>query len=274
MLPNCTLRDNRLSLKTRAILAIMFSLPEDWDYTAAGLSAICGAGRDAVRSALRELEKFGYLTRVQRHDESGHFGRNEYIVTDEPSEGWPLDDTAARSPETDEPLADFPSAGEPSAGEPSAGEPLTDNPAQQNKDCTNTPYSPPDGVDAGRPDTAAKCGVAGTAGAARRAAGKKRAAKAAPDWKPDRFARFWDYYPRGESKQAAIRAWDKLQPSDELINEMASALRRQMESESWQDGVGIPYASTWLNNQRWTDVSKSPPRNRAPSGWAPDPEVL
>lgn len=264
MLPNCTLRDNRLSLKTRAILAIMFSLPEDWDYTAAGLSAICGAGRDAVRSALRELEKFGYLTRVQQHDESGHFGRNEYIVTDEPSEGWPLDDTAARSPETDEPLADF----------PSAGEPLTDNPAQQNKDCTNTPYSPPDGVDAGRPDTAAKCGVAGTAGAARRAAGKKRAAKAAPDWKPDRFAGFWDYYPRGESKQAAIRAWDKLQPSDELINEMASALRRQMESESWQDGVGIPYASTWLNNQRWTDVSKSPPRNRAPSGWAPDPEVL
>lgn len=260
MLPNCTLRDNRLSLKTRAILAIMFSLPEDWDYTAAGLSAICGAGRDAVRSALRELEKFGYLTRVQRHDESGHFGRNEYIVTDEPSEGWTLDGAAARPPEMDEPMTDF-----PPPGEPSAGEPVTDNPAQQNKDCTNTPYSPPDGTDGGG---------AGTSGAARRAAGKKGAAKTAPDWKPERFARFWDYYPRGESKQAAIRAWDRLQPSDELINEMASALRRQMESGSWQDGVGIPYAATWLNNQRWTDVSKGPPRPRDSGGWAPDPEVL
>lgn len=240
MLPNCTLRDNRLSLKTRAILAIMFSLPEDWDYTAAGLSTICGAGRDAVRSALRELEKFGYLTRVQRHDESGHFGRNEYIVTDEPAEGWPLDDTAVRSPETDEPLTGF-----PSADEPSAGEPLTDNPTQQNKDCTNTPYSPPDGT-------------------ARRAAGKKRAAKAAPDWKPDRFAGFWDYYPRGESKQAAIRAWDRLRPDDGLIDRMAQALRRQMDSANWQAGFGIPYASTWLNNRRWEDVEKTPPQGMEP----------
>ena len=104
---------------------------------------------------------------------------------------------------------------------------------------------------------------------------RREAPKDAPDWKPERFARFWDYYPRGESKQAAIRAWDKLQPSDALIDEMAAALVRQMASESWQAGVGIPYASTWLNNRRWTDVSKAPPRLRtSPGGWAPDPEVL
>lgn len=128
VLPNRTLRDSRLSLKTRAILAIMFSLPEDWDYTAAGLSAICGAGRDAVRSALRELEEHGYLTRVQRHDASGHFSRNEYIVTDEPAS------------EADAPLTDYPATAEPSAGEPLPDEPMTENPTQQNKDCTNTPY--------------------------------------------------------------------------------------------------------------------------------------
>ena len=40
---------------------------------------------------------------------------------------------------------------------------------------------------------------------------KKREPKAAPDWKPERFARFWESYPRGEDKQAAIREWDKLQ---------------------------------------------------------------
>ena len=56
---------------------------------------------------------------------------------------------------------------------------------------------------------------------------------------------------------------------------MAAALVRQVASESWQAGVGIPYASTWLNNQRWTDVPKEPPRPRAsPGGWAPDPEVM
>ena len=42
-----------------AILAIMVSVPDDWDFTVSGLASICGAGRDAVRSALRELEKNG-----------------------------------------------------------------------------------------------------------------------------------------------------------------------------------------------------------------------
>lgn len=248
VLPNRTLRDSRLSLKTRAILAIMFSLPEDWDYTAAGLSAVCGAGRDAVRSALRELEKFGYLTRVQQHNASGRFSRNEYIVTDEPAS------------EADAPLTGFPATDGPSAGEPPPDEPMTENPAQQNKDCTNTPYSPPEG---------------GSAPAKKKASRRGGSPKAAPDWKPERFARFWDYYPRGESKQAAIRAWDKLRPSDQLIDEMAAALVRQMASESWQAGVGIPYASTWLNNQRWTDVPKGLPRTSAPpGGWAPDPEAM
>lgn len=87
---------------------------------------------------------------------------------------------------------------------------------------------------------------------------RKRELKKAPDWKPERFVKFWAYYPRGEAKQAAIRAWDRLQPSDELIDTMAQALKRQVASESWQANIGIPYASTWLNNARWEDVLKAP----------------
>ena len=66
VLPNSTLRDNRLSLKTRAILAIMISVPEDWDFTVSGLAVICGTGRDAVRSSLRELEACGYLELIHK----------------------------------------------------------------------------------------------------------------------------------------------------------------------------------------------------------------
>ena len=227
VLPNCTLRDNRLSLKTRAILAIMVSMPSDWDYTVSGLATICGVGKDAVRSSLRELEAGGYLTRVQRHDENGHFSRNEYIVTDEPTgEGK------------------TPLSGYPSTGEPLTAEPLTDNPTQQNKDCTNTPYSPPEGD--------------GPAHTNEKPTRRKKGPKIAPEWKPERFARFWEYYPRGENKQRAMQAWDRLKPSDELIDQMAQALRRQMQSESWRAGVGIPYASTWLNNRRWEDEIKKP----------------
>lgn len=208
VLPNRTLRDNRLSLKTRAILAIMFSLPEDWDYTAAGLSAICGAGRDAVRSALRELEEYGYLTRVQRHDASGHFSRNEYIVTDEPAA------------EADAPMTDFPATAEPSAGEPSPDEPMTENPTQQNKDCTNTPYSPPQGD---------------------------------VDWAL--FEQFWSAYPRKQDKERARRSWKKLRPDMALCQVMSDALERDKRSEQWRKNNGefIPYPSSWLNGRRWED---------------------
>ena len=210
VLPNSTLRDKRLSLKTRAILAIMVSMPEDWDYTISGLAAVCGAGRDAVRSALRELEDSGYLTRVQLHDDAGHFSRNEYIVTDEPTgEGC--------SPLSENPLT---------------GEPLTGNPTQQNKDCTNTPYSPPEG-DTQTP--AQKC------------------AKQAPDW--TLFDRFWELYPKKKGKDQARRVWKQLNPDLTLCRIMSAALKKDRNSWDWrkQGGAYIPYPATWLRNRRWED---------------------
>lgn len=89
----------------------------------------------------------------------------------------------------------------------------------------------------------------------------------APDWKPERFAAFWDVYPCGKSKQAAIRAWDKLRPDDSLLVEMARGLQRALCSEDWKRGIGIPYASTWLNNRRWEDEDKPRPSgNHSPNG--------
>lgn len=92
---------------------------------------------------------------------------------------------------------------------------------------------------------------------------RKSALKAAPDWKPERFNAFWDYYShqaRGENKQGAIRAWDKLRPDDDLIRLMGKALQQQIASDDWQRGIGIPYASTWLNNARWQDAPRQPPQ--------------
>ena len=80
--------------------------------------------------------------------------------------------------------------------------------------------------------------------------------------KPERFEAFWSFYRqnvRGENKQGARKAWDKLKPDDDLIATMAKALKIQIKSESWQAGIGIPYASTWLNNRRWEDEVKAAP---------------
>lgn len=98
-----------------------------------------------------------------------------------------------------------------------------------------------------------------------------RRAKSTAEWKPERFEGFWKFYPRGEGRQAAIRAWDRLQPDDDLILRIGWALTLQKASPEWQAGIGIPHASTYLNQQRWTDEKRenaeAPPMQAAePTG--------
>jgi hypothetical protein len=105
--------------------------------------------------------------------------------------------------------------------------------------------------------------------------------KQEPDWKPTRFDGLWTFYPvQGrKSRQAAIRAWDRLHPDDELIDKIAVALIALKESDEWQRGIGIPYVSTFLNQHRWEDAAALPdetpsddpntPRTGA-YGWAPE----
>lgn len=86
----------------------------------------------------------------------------------------------------------------------------------------------------------------------------RQSPKKTATWKPDRFEGLWDYYPHDSrgNRQRAIAAWDKLRPSDELIAEIGHCLRRLMASNRWQDGVGIPHVSTFLNpaTERWKDA--------------------
>ena len=58
---NFHLRDKNLSLKAKGLLSVMLSLPDDWDYSIAGLISIVKEEETAVNSALKELKKYGYL---------------------------------------------------------------------------------------------------------------------------------------------------------------------------------------------------------------------
>ena len=62
VMSNHHLRNKALSLKAKGLLSQMLSLPEDWDYTLKGLSI------DAIRTAVWELEKAGYIRREQGRD--------------------------------------------------------------------------------------------------------------------------------------------------------------------------------------------------------------
>ena len=129
----------------------------------------------------------------------------------------------------------------PLPGFPAPENPVPENPAQQNKDITKERITtPPISPQGGR--------------------GRRRAHKDAPDWKPDRFAGFWAYYPQDgrKSKQDAIKAWDQLRPDDALIATIGRSLRRLKASEAWGPGRRIPYAATFLRGERWHDADELP----------------
>ena len=71
VMSNHHLRNKELSLKAKGLLSQMLSLPEDWDYTLAGLSYINREKIDAIREAVRELERAGYIVRSRERDEKG-----------------------------------------------------------------------------------------------------------------------------------------------------------------------------------------------------------
>lgn len=79
VMPNEFLKDKRLSLKAKGLLATFYSLPNEWDYTVNGICKITNTGIRAIRAAIIELEMFGYLTRYQTRKEDGTFDY-EYIV--------------------------------------------------------------------------------------------------------------------------------------------------------------------------------------------------
>lgn len=69
------------------------------------------------------------------------------------------------------------------------------------------------------------------------------------------FARFWAAYPKKRSKGQAEKAWTKLQPDEQLVETMLTAIERAKKSEEWrkENGRYIPYPATWLNGKRWED---------------------
>ena len=67
-----------------------------------------------------------------------------------------------------------------------------------------------------------------------------------------RFERFYSAYPRKQNRAAAERAFKKLNPDDELLETMITAIENQKKSESWSNGY-VPHPSTWINGRRWED---------------------
>ena len=79
VMSNRHFREKQMSLKAKGLLSEMLSLPDDWDYSIAGLAAINKESVTSIKSALAELQEFGYLKIEKIYPDKSNSGRIEYI---------------------------------------------------------------------------------------------------------------------------------------------------------------------------------------------------
>lgn len=186
-------------------------------------SGLYGMAEETIARLITKLEQAGHIIRVLERDHSGQIKIRKLYLRASIPVFQPLDEKINTSPQKNQEGID---------------EKVKDTNLSKTN---NTPYSPPQGDPAPRKKS-------------------KRECKATADVLPERFEGFWKYYregmPEGSSagsRQKAIRAWDKLAPDDDLVRVMANSLWKQVRTKAWASGVGVPHASTWLNNRGWED---------------------
>ena len=126
VMSNHHLRNHTLSLKAKGLLSQMLSLPEDWDYTLQGLAQINKESIDAIREAVRELERAGYIERSRERDERGCLRGTVYTIYEQPH----------TEPTPEEPTQALPTLDHPTLEKPMLEKPTLENPMQLNTEST------------------------------------------------------------------------------------------------------------------------------------------
>ena len=130
VMSNHHLRNKELTLKAKGLLSQMLSLPEDWDYTLAGLAYINREKIDAIRKAVKELETTGYVVRSRERDEKGCLRGADYVIYEQPQH---TEKQAAVTGDAQPPTLDL-----PTLENPMLENPTLENPMQLNKDIQRT----------------------------------------------------------------------------------------------------------------------------------------
>lgn len=81
---NVFFKDKNLSLKAKGLLAMVLTLPDNWDFTINGIETITKEGKTAIYSAIDELKEHGYCKVTSVRDEKGAFKGNDYTFIENP----------------------------------------------------------------------------------------------------------------------------------------------------------------------------------------------
>jgi len=216
-IPNTWLRDKNLSLKAKGLLAQLMSHSPGWSVSINGLMEANGCGKDAIRSAVLELEKHGYLVRIQGRHSSGTFSDTTWTTA-------------------------IPESISPWAGYPAAGYPAADNPPTKNTKLKNTKLKKEyialfDEI----PDRAKIWTIEDEPEG-------ERVGLAIYD---DVFITFWEMYPRKVGKLNARRAFD--QAAKHNVVQMLEGVKRLVDDPNLPGVSFIPYPATWIRSGGWED---------------------
>lgn len=81
VMSNYHFKEKEMTLKAKGLLSLILSLPDNWDYSISGLVSICKENETAIRSALKELQEFGYMKIDKIMPDKTKSGRIEYVYT-------------------------------------------------------------------------------------------------------------------------------------------------------------------------------------------------
>lgn len=115
VMSNHHFKNKTLSYRAVGLLSVMLSVPENWDYTLAGLSMLHAESIDAVRTALGELENAGYVERHRIRNEKGQLKETEYIIRELP---------ISKKPALENPILVSPAQAKPIKVEPALEYPM------------------------------------------------------------------------------------------------------------------------------------------------------
>ena len=212
IISNFVFHDKQLSWKAKGVLSQLLSLPDDWDYSAAGLETLSADGITATRAALIELEKYGYLTR-RAIRERGKIVDWEYSIYEKPQ---------VEKPQVEKPQVEKPQVEKRTQLSTKESRPYESNTKKENTDESKAPAELPT---------------------------PKKATEAELT---ERFSRFWACYPRRISKGQALRAWMKISPNTELTEKIIAAVETAKKNDSrFREEKYTPHPATWLNGMEW-----------------------
>lgn len=293
--PRQTIRDRQLSFKARGLLTYLLDMPEGWDVRSEALANEGPDGRDAIRTALKELAEHGYYRLERRRLTDGRMVMGTSI-SETPVPSWITDsaeyghkavtviqqsDGAFKVKHKDGSLTDdgFEDAVDDEPPTPPGGD--DGSSGRSNDDATTVP--PAEG------STGAGFSGAGPSGAGSADAGESGAFRentstgepntgdqTLPSPPADAvvedattFDAFWTVYPRKVGKQDARTAWDRAvkgapskgRPAVDPAVIVAGAVRLAEDPNlpTGDEARFIPHPATWLHRGGWDD-EPLPPR--------------